>query len=222
MKNKNQTSFTDKLLSSPLLFIGIIIAIFGGLVCFSSPDSNSSSYLEDENWSNSENVKGNENAPITIIEYSDYECPACRNSYNMVEEVISEYQGQVKLVHRHYPLPFHKDAQGASIAAECAGEQGKFWEMHEKLYTGNEGLKENSLNLYAKEVGVNEEKFNNCFAGDGYLDKINKQKKQGEKDEISGTPTFFINGKQVINSGNNKYLPVIDDFRNMINVELGK
>lgn len=222
MKNKNQKSFINNLSASPLLFIGIIVLIFGAMIYFSSSDSKSSSYLEDENWSNSENVKGDENAPVTMIEYSDYECPACRNSYNMVEEIISEYQGQIKLVHRHFPLPFNKDAQGASIASECAGEQGKFWEMHEKLNTGKEGLKEKTLKSYAKEVGIDEEKFSECFAGNGYLDKINKQKEQGEKDEVNGTPTFFINGKQVINSGNSKFIPVIDDFRNMINAELEK
>ncbi|MCK4918817.1 MAG: thioredoxin domain-containing protein [Candidatus Pacebacteria bacterium] len=220
MKNKNKTGFMQKILSSPLLFIVIIMVLFGTIIYFSSSDLKSSSYQEDKNWSNAENIKGPENAPITMVEYGDYECPACRNSYGMVKEVINEYQDQIKLIYRHYPLQFHKDAQGASIASECAGEQGKFWEMHEKLYTGKRGLKEKGLKIYAKEVGVDEEKFNECFAGNGYFDKINKQKEQGEKDAINGTPAFFINGKQVINSRNSKYLPTIQDFRNMINAEL--
>ncbi|MCK5413631.1 MAG: DsbA family protein [Candidatus Pacebacteria bacterium] len=219
---KNQTSFIQKIVSSPALFVGIIIVIFGAIIYFSSSDLKSSSYQEDKNWGNAENVKGPENAPITMIEYGDYECPACRNSYSMVEEVMNEYQDQIKLIYRHYPLQFHKDAQGASIASECAGEQGKFWEMHEKLYTKEGGLKEKSLKTYAREVGVDKEKFNECFTGNGYLDKINKQKEQGEKDEINGTPTFFINGKRVVNSGNSKYLPTIQNFRDMINAELEK
>jgi protein-disulfide isomerase len=224
MKNEKKSSALN-IISSPVFFLVVIIIIFAGIFYFSNRGQNGgpvSFYIEDETIKNGANIKGDVNTPITIVEYGDYECPACGNSYNMVESVLKEYDGKVKLEYRHYPLPFHKFAEKASIASECAGEQKKFWEMHEKLYKNQKNLKESDLEKYAKEIVTDFEKFKTCFDANGYLNKINKQKGMGEKDNISGTPSFFIEGRVIENANDKRYLPVIDDFRREIDIELGK
>jgi protein-disulfide isomerase len=224
MKNE-KNSLVQKIIANPIFFLVAIILIFAGLFYFSNRGQNGgliSSYVEDETIKNSANIKGDISAPITVIEYGDYECPACGNSYDMVESVMKEYAGKIKLEYRHYPLPFHKFAEKASIASECAGEQGKFWEMHEKLYKNQKNLQESDLERYAKEIVSDFGKFKACFDANGYIDKINKQKNMGENDKITGTPSFFINGQVIENSNDKKYLPIIDDFRREINIELEK
>jgi len=222
---KNEKSSVLEVLSSPIFFLAAIILVFAGLFYFSSRGQNEdiiSSYTENEIWKNSANIKGDANAPITIVEYGDYQCPACGVVYNMVENILKEYSGKIKLEYRHYPLPFHNFAEKASIASECAGEQGSFFEMHEKLYKNQNNLQESDLEKYAKEIVSDFEKFKICFDSNGYLDKINKQKNMGENDNAAGTPSFFINGRAIENSSNKNYLPAIEDFRREINIELEK
>lgn len=224
MKNEKNNSI-QKTLANPVFFLVAIILVFTGLVYFSNRGQNGdliSSYTEDEVWENSANIKGDVNAPITIVEYGDYQCPACGNVYNMAENVLREYGGKIKLEYRHFPLPFHEFAAKASIAAECAGEQGKFWQMHEKLFKNQQNIKESDLEKYAQEIVPDFEKFKICFDANGYLDKINKQKSMGEEGNISGTPLFFVNGRAIENSKDKNYLPTIDDFRREINAELEK
>ncbi len=224
MKNE-KNNLIQKIITNPVFFLIAIILVLAGLFYFSNrgQDGNLiSSYMEDEAWKNSANIKGDANAPITIVEYGDYQCPACGSYYNIAENVLQEYSGKIKLEYRHYPLPFHKFAPKASVAAECAGEQGKFWQMHEKLYKNQKNLQESDLEKYAREIVPDLEKFKACFSAGGYLDKINKQKSMGDKDKISGTPSFFINGRVIENSKDKNYLPTIDDFRREINAELEK
>jgi len=212
MENKKEIFF-QKIISNPIFFLVAIILIFAVIFYFFGNKEESGSMNSIYDYGDS---------VVVIVEYGDYQCPACISSYTMIEQILKEYEGKVKLDYRHFPLPGHEFALKASIVAECAREQGKFWEMHAKLYESAGKLDENSLNEYAKELGLDEEKYSDCFNHNKYIETVNEQKRQGIKDKISGTPTFFINGKKVVNLKNSKYLPNIEDFRREIDAELEK
>ena len=145
-------------------------------------------------------VKGDEDAPVTIIEWSDFECPFCARFYRDTLPLIEEEYiktGKVKLVFRDFPLSFHQNAQKAAEAAECAGEQGKFWEMHDLLFEqgvegGTVGFKQ-----YAKQLGLNTAKFNECLDSGAMASEVRKDTADGAAAGIQGTPGFLINGKLV-------------------------
>lgn len=202
-----------------VILVGIIIVFVSLFYVFRGNGGGSnivSTYTENESWKNSANVRGPENAPVSIVEYGDYQCPACGAAAKVVKDVLDLYKDKVKLEYRHFPLPQHGFAMSASIAAECAGEQGKFWEMHDKLYENQKdiGDKEN-LKKFASEVGVDAQKFDACFDNNGYVDKINKNKSQGEADKLSYTPTFIINGQKLESFK-------LEDFKSAIDKELSK
>jgi len=135
--------------------------------------------------------------PVKMIIYSDFECPFCSKFAKTVEEVKSAYEGKVVIVFRHRPLAFHSSAMPAALASECAAEQDKFWQMHDRLF---EDARENNLSPEefkkdAEELGLNKEQFNQCFSSEKYKDKILDQSKAGEPAGARGTPTFFVNGE---------------------------
>lgn len=137
--------------------------------------------------------RGPENAPVTIIEFSDYQCPFCKRAEPIVQEVLKRYPDKVRLVFRHFPLPMHPNARPAAEAALCANEQGKFWEFHEKVFGGT-GLEEADLTGYASAAGLDAEKFNACVAEHRFKDKVDADAKAGSEAGVSGTPAFFVNG----------------------------
>ncbi|MEK6853393.1 MAG: thioredoxin domain-containing protein [Nanoarchaeota archaeon] len=162
-------------------------------------------------------VKGDEDAPVTIIEWSDFECPFCARFYRDTLPLIEEEYiktGKVKLVFRDFPLSFHQNAQKAAEAAECAGEQGKFWEMHDLLFEqgvegGTAGFKQ-----YAKQLGLNTAKFNECLDSGAMASEVRKDTADGAAAGIQGTPGFLINGKLV--SGAQPF----SSFKQVIDAEL--
>lgn len=145
-------------------------------------------------------VKGNADAPVTIIEFSDFQCPFCGK---FVKETLPQLDkdyiqtGKVKFIFRDFPLEFHPFAQKAAEAAECAGEQGKYWEMHDILFQYQNKLDLESLKVYAGELGIDSSKFNKCLDGGQMADEVKKDFADGQKYGITGTPAFFINGKLV-------------------------
>ena len=141
-------------------------------------------------------ARGAEDAPITIIEFSDYECPFCRRSQETLSAVQAKYPTQIRWVFKDFPLAFHQRAMPAALAARCAGDQGKYWEYHEKLFAGT-GLEDADLKRYAKEVGMDESKFGDCFAGRRFQAGIAADMKLGQSVGVSGTPAFFINGRML-------------------------
>src|SRR5581483_693541 len=130
---------------------------------------------------------GGPTAPVTIIEFSDYQCPFCRRAEDSVEQVIKTYGDKVRLVYRDFPLPMHPHARPASEAAACANEQGKFWEYHAKLFHGD-GLEPDKLKTYADQVGLDRKKFDECLEKKPYKDAIDKDFADGEKAGVNGTP----------------------------------
>ncbi len=147
-----------------------------------------------------DDVKGDENAPVTIIEFSDYECPYCAkfyaDTYKQIEEKYIK-TGQVKFVFRDFPLSFHQNAQKAAEAAECAGEQGKYYEMHNKLF--EEGVQGGVVGFkkYAREMGLNSASFDLCLDLNKAAAEVKKDMQDGQVHGVRGTPAFFINGQQL-------------------------
>lgn len=141
-------------------------------------------------------MKGDENAPLTIVEFSDYQCPFCgrhvKNTYPQIEEEYIK-TGKVKYVFADFPLAFHKEAPEASEAALCAGDQGKFWEMHDVLFNNQRALQAENLPKYAQEAGVNNmESFNACLKNDKYKKTVDDNLEAGKKAGIRGTPSFIL------------------------------
>ncbi len=142
---------------------------------------------------------GPENAPITIVEFSDYECPFCRRWHQEVyEPLLAAYPGKIKLVYRNLPLTsIHPDALAASEAAMCAGEQDAYWPYHEKLFS-SDSLGSQTYTQYAQELSLNIDKFQACLTDHKYKAAIEKDSDFAVNLGVRSTPTFFINGLAVV------------------------
>ncbi len=139
--------------------------------------------------------RGPVDAPVTIVEFSDFQCPFCRRAAETLKAILDHYGPQVRVVFRNLPLPMHPDAQRAAEAALCANEQGRFWEMHELLFQNQAQLQAAALPKYAVHVGLNEDKFAACVDSRRYGFQVRTDSDEATKYGISGTPTFFINGR---------------------------
>lgn len=147
-------------------------------------------------------VLGDQKAPLTLIEFSDFQCPYCRKFWKETFfQIKKEYidTGKVKFVYRDFPLSFHPAAQPSAAAGECAFEQGKFWEMHDKIFEEQEKLGQGTvqftsddLKSWAKQAGLESAKFDGCLDSGEYGDEVNKDSLDGQAAGVSGTPTFFI------------------------------
>lgn len=156
-------------------------------------------------------ARGNANAPVTIIEFSDYECPFCKRAVATVNQVLSTYGDKVRFVYRDYPLPFHPHARPAAEAARCAQDQGKFWEYHDKVFA-SEDLSNERLKSLAGEVGLDQAKFDACLASEPFAAAIDKDAADGGEAGVNGTPAFFINGRMLSGAQPfEKFKEVIDD-----------
>jgi protein-disulfide isomerase len=140
-------------------------------------------------------VKGNVNAPVTIVEFSDFQCPYCRQAEGTLQAVLAKYGNKVKLAFMDFPLrEIHPRAQSAAEAARCAGEQGKFWEYHDVLYADQAKLEPPALLASARGLGLNEQSFQSCLESGRFKSKIEADLAEGQRAGVSGTPGFFING----------------------------
>ena len=145
-------------------------------------------------------VKGDVNAPVTIIEFTDYECPFCSRHYtSTMPQLQKEYidTGKVKYVVRDFPLGFHTQAQKSAEAAECAGEQGKYFEMHDKLFDNGVQGGVSSFKQFAGQIGLNQGDFDSCLDSDKMASEVQKDSQDGQKYGVQGTPAFFINGRLI-------------------------
>jgi protein-disulfide isomerase len=144
-------------------------------------------------------ARGPANAPIEIVEYSDFECPACKLAQPVLAEIEMSYPRKVRLVFRHFPLPVHMRAPVAHQAAECAAQQNRFWLYHDRLYNEQEqwttGPSPTQMLIqYAADTGLNLDIFADCLADPNVTAQIIKEKQEGQSLLIHSTPTFFING----------------------------
>jgi protein-disulfide isomerase len=139
-------------------------------------------------------VRGPKDAAVTIIEFSDFECPYCRRVQPTLKRLLKDYEGQVRLVYRDFPLNIHKHAQKAAEAAQCAGEQDHFWPYHDKLFEQT-ALSPSDLKKYAGELGLDMDKFTACLDSGKYTQEVAHDMKDGQAAGVNSTPSFFVNGQ---------------------------
>jgi protein-disulfide isomerase len=155
--------------------------------------------------------KGPEDAPVTIVAFSDYQCPFCSRAETTVQQVLQKYGDKVRLVVRDFPLSFHQNAETASMGAACAGEKGKFWEMHGAMFANQAKLSATDLVDTAGGLGLDKDEFKACIDSGKYRAKIRKDMEDGQKYGVTGTPTFFINGIMLVGArGPEEFYDVID------------
>lgn len=141
-------------------------------------------------------VLGNPNAPVTLIEFSDYQCPYCgrfvRDTFPRIKTDYIE-KGKVRYVFRDFPiLSIHPQAQKAAEAAQCSGDQDKYWEMHDRIFENQRAIKVENLKGYAEKLSLNMEDFNNCLDGGKYAEEVKKDIQAGKKAGVRGTPSFIL------------------------------
>jgi protein-disulfide isomerase len=158
--------------------------------------------------------RGGAKAAVTIVEFSDYQCPFCKRGEDSVQKVFDTYGDKVKIVFRDYPLPFHERARPAAEAAACANAQGKFWEYNKKLFANQGALSDDNLKAYAKDLGMDSAKFDECYAKKPGSAAIDKDLMDGAAAGVNGTPAFFINGRSL--SGAQPF----EKFKEIIDEEL--
>jgi protein-disulfide isomerase len=140
-------------------------------------------------------AKGAADAWVTLIEVSDFQCPYCSRVVPTIKELKERYGDDLRVVFKHNPLGFHNRAKPAAKAAECAREQGKFWEMHDALFAGQKELEDQNLEAYAKNVGVDVGRWKSCYTSNKYEDRITNDQRTVSSFGARGTPAFFINGR---------------------------
>lgn len=160
--------------------------------------------------------KGPAGAPITIVEFGDFQCPFCRAAEGTVKQMLQQYDGKVRLVYMDFPLSFHSHAMDAARAGRCAEDQGKFWQYHDALFADQRKLSPTDLKATAAKLGLDAKRFNACFDDDKHAAGIKADIAQGRSLGVSGTPTFFINGRALEGA-----LPPAQ-FSQIINEELAR
>jgi protein-disulfide isomerase len=161
-------------------------------------------------------AKGPKNAPITLVVFSDFQCPYCGRIEPTLAKLEADYPGKIRVAWKNFPLSFHQNAKPAANAALAAGEQGKFWEMHDKLFANQQALDRASLEKYAQELGLNLGKFKAALDGNKYESQIAADMKEGSAVDVSGTPATFVNGRKI--GGAYPY----EVFKKVVDQELAK
>jgi len=212
------------------LGVGVILAIsIFALTKISVPQQTENADQNPENGntsvslkdvSDTDNIKGVESAKVTIIEYSDFQCPACRPYFPVMNQIIEKYPEDVRIVYRHFPLrSLHKNAQLAAQAAEAAGNQDSFFKMHDELFKNQNIWSElsdptDNFVAYAEKIGLDTDKFKTDMLSKETVKIVNDSYNEAVNMGLSGTPSFFINGKRITNPRG------FEPFRQLINAEL--
>jgi protein-disulfide isomerase len=168
-----------------------------------------------------EPFKGAKDAKVTIVEYSEFQCPYCKRGFDTIEQqVLKNYEGKVKFYFKHFPLPFHPWAEPAAIGAECAKEQKPeaYWKLYEAYFSHQtelnpQNVKDKSLE-YLKDAGIDNAKWTTCFDSKASLPKVKAQHAEGGSLGVTGTPAFFINGRMLVGA------QPFEQFKNVIDDEL--
>jgi protein-disulfide isomerase len=159
-------------------------------------------------------MRGPAGAPVTIVEFSDYQCPYCGRAEPTIKRILQAYAGKVRIVYKDFPLPGHDNAPKAAEAAHCAADQGKYWEMHDKMFDEQRALEVANLKAYAREIGVDGSKFDACLDGNVKAKDVEASARAGNDVGIHATPAFFINGRPLSGA-----LP-FESFQVIIDAEL--
>lgn len=186
-------------MKNPWVIVGLITVILsGGAIWYSSVATEKNN----EGISVTEHVKGNPEAEVTLVEYSDFQCPACASFQPVVEEIMNQYGDKIRFEYKHFPLPIHQYAQQAAVAAEAAGQQGKFFEFHDMLFKNQQTWAGSvaptaMFAQYAEELGLDVEQFKAQQKSTILRDHIRAQMGEGRELGITGTPTFYLNGEKM-------------------------
>jgi protein-disulfide isomerase len=160
-------------------------------------------------------TRGPADAPITLVEYGDFHCPFCKRVQPTITEVLAKYNGSIRMVYKDFPIDsLHPQARAAAEAARCAGEQGKFWEFHDRIYAGDPDATAPTMQKYAQEVGLDAARFEACRSTRKYQSQVQADILEGTKLGVSGTPGFYINGRFLSGA------QPIDAFSKIIDEEL--
>ena len=171
----------------------------------------------------SDRYSGSKDAKVVLIEYSDFQCPACGHYYPLVKQVKQEFGDGMQFVYRHFPLPSHKNAELAARASEAAGAQNKFWEMHDAIFEHQEEWSGKSSNgarsdfkQYAEKLGLDAARFESDLDSDEVKNKVENDRQSGLRSKVNSTPTFFLNGQKIQNPRS------YDEFKSFISDALVK
>ncbi len=140
-------------------------------------------------------VYGNERAPVEVVVFADFECPHCRAEAPVLRDAVKKFRGQAKLIFKHYPLNMHPRAKAAAIACVAAHKQGKFWKMHDLVFANQTQLEEEDLRAYAKKIGLDMAQFEKDYADPKTKAAVEKDRADGDKLDITGTPAVYVNGR---------------------------
>ena len=198
-----------------IIFGAVIVLVLGGLVVYSrvtnpaldvkSVDANAVVSASDQNGQIADHIYGNADSKVVLVEYGDFQCPSCGGAYQPVKDAVEEYKDDVAFIFRNFPLTtIHPNARAAAAAAEAAGLQGKYWEMHDQLYeTQSEwenlsGTQRTDIfTSYAKNLGLDAAKFTTDLASSAVNSKISFDQAIGNKLGVNSTPTFYLNGEKL-------------------------
>lgn len=182
------------------LFLAFFIALI--VMVKTSKQEKITTALSASGW-----VRGDKNAKVSLVEFSDLQCPACKAYQPNIDKALKEFNGEIKLTYKHFPLTIHKNSTAAAKAAEAAGAQEKFWEMHDLLFDKQEEWSVldstavvDKFGQYAKDLGLNIEKFKLDYSDKSYEAKITAQENEGTNAGVAATPTFFLNGVKIENT----------------------
>ena len=207
--------FTQFLLPGAILLAALIISgtlLFtrggNGTAQIGGSGANQPTDKVDIKISPDDHVLGSKNAKVTIVEFSDFQCPFCRSFWSdTLPEIKKNYidTGKAKFVYKHYPLDFHPGARPAAEASECAEDQGTFWEFHDKVFEEQTKLGQGTIQFGKPEIvkwvaalGLNMDQFSECFNSGKYSQRVSDDMAQGSKAGVGGTPTTFVNGQKVV------------------------
>lgn len=188
------------------IVLAVVVIGLVGLFVFTKPDDNGTDTNVDEpaKITEADHAKWSTEASVVLIEYGDFQCPGCGSYYSILQQLEADYGENVKFVFRHFPLRnIHPNAQSAALAAEAAGKQGKFWEMHDKLFETQGSWGRITSNLqsqfedYAEELGLDMTQFKADYADPATARRINNDLSTGKALGATGTPTFILNGKMI-------------------------
>ncbi len=159
-------------------------------------------------------IKGNKDAPVTVVEFSDFQCPYCARLQPTLNEVLEAYPEEVKLVYKHFPLSSHAQARNAAKASQAAEEQGKFWEMHDLIFENYSTLNEEKFKEFAEKLGLNVKQFEADYNSTKYDKQIQEDIDIAKRVGVRGTPTLFMNGKKMGKRSFNDFKETIDTILN--------
>lgn len=217
-KDKEKTSLdkqkkTKRFFLWSSVLVGIVLSIWG-LAKLAGPATGGQASLLDavsfNDW-----VTGNPNSKNILVEYSDFQCPACGSYHPLLKQLIKEYGDNVTFVYRHFPLPQHSNAKPAAYASEAAGKQGKFWEMHDMIFEhqndwAEAGNAEEKFLQYATSLGLDLERFKQDRDSSATKARVEKDYDNGVLNSIDSTPTFFFNGQKIHPGSYNEFVDLIN------------